>query len=362
MSHHFDSPTAIQDGRINLCDVYVFPGQPGRTVLVLTVNPDAGRSSPTSFRSEAVYEFVIGDASGTKEDLCLRVRFSEPAPDGGQTLQVLAAKDELGTDREIGTEIGRGKTGDTSGLEFGGGATGTVWAGLAADPFWADGFALAGFLGAISEGRYEPEIFDQHANIFDGRNVSAIVLEIPDHVIGTGTVSIWARITLYGHAPQQQVSRMGQPMLRPLFFNVPGEETEELNAGHPSSDDARYRGKIVGLAEAAATLAGVEDPRRHARAVAEAFLPDVLRYRPDAQARFLPGSGNGRALHDDAFGIAVSMLVGHPLGTSTAPFTVLPTFPYLPAPHAGVLPALLELFGLRPAGADPAGAQGGRHE
>ena len=304
MSHHFDSPTAIQDGRINLCDVYVFPGRPGHSVLALTVNPDAGRSSPTSFRPEAVYEFVVGDVGGTNDNLCLRVRFSDQAPDGSQTLQVLAANDGLAADRGIGTEIGRGRTTGTYRLDFGS-TTGTVWTGVAADPFWADGFALAGFLGAIAEGRYEPEIFDQHANVFDARNVSAVVLEIPDQVIGTGAVSIWARVTLYGHAPQRQVSRMGQPMLRPLFFNVPGEETEELNAGHPSSDNARYRGKIAGFAEAAGTLARVEDPRQHAGAVAEGFLPDVLRYRPGAPAHFVPGSGNGRALDDDAFGIAV---------------------------------------------------------
>ena len=30
MSHHFDSPTAIEDGRLNLCDVYAFPS-PGAT-------------------------------------------------------------------------------------------------------------------------------------------------------------------------------------------------------------------------------------------------------------------------------------------------------------------------------------------
>ena len=59
MSHHFDSPTAIQDGRLNLCDVYAFPGQAGSSVLILTVNPDAGRSSPTTFRPDAAYEFVI---------------------------------------------------------------------------------------------------------------------------------------------------------------------------------------------------------------------------------------------------------------------------------------------------------------
>jgi hypothetical protein len=77
MSHHFDGPTAIQDGRLNLCDAYAFPGQPGNSVLILTVNPDAGRSSATTFRSESVYEFVIGRAAD-REDLCLRVLFSAP--------------------------------------------------------------------------------------------------------------------------------------------------------------------------------------------------------------------------------------------------------------------------------------------
>ncbi len=46
MSHHFDSAADRADGRINLCDLYAFPGPPGTSALILTVNPDAGRSSP----------------------------------------------------------------------------------------------------------------------------------------------------------------------------------------------------------------------------------------------------------------------------------------------------------------------------
>ena len=349
MSHHFDSPTAIEDGRLNLCDLYAFPVSSGRSVLIMTVNPDAGRSSPTTFRSEAIYEFVIGDRDG-REDLCLRSLFSEPVSGDTQTLRVLAASDAAAADRGMGTEVGQGSTADSVRLDFGG-VAGSAWAGVAADPFWADGIALAGFLAAIAEGRYAPEIFQGDANVFDGRNVSAIVLEVPDQVFGTDAASVWARITLHGHAPQRQVSRMGQPMLRPLFFNVPGDETEQLNSGHPSSDAAHYRDKIIEISTAIGTLAGLADPAQHARAVADAFLPDVLRYRPGMPAQFLPGSGNGRALDDDAFGTAVSALVGHPVANSRAPFTVSPTFPYLPAAHAGELPALLELFGLRLAGA-----------
>ena len=350
MSHHFDSPTAIEDGRLNLCDVFAFPSPAGSSALILTVNPDAGRSSPTTFRPDAVYEFVIDPEGEVEESLCLRVRFAEPAADGSQALRILMATGHDAVDR--GTEIGRGRTNEVSPFDLSG-AHGSVWAGVTADPFWADGVALAGFLGSIADGRYQPEIFDGHANIFDGRNVSAIALEIPDDLLENRALSIWARITLHGHAPQRQVSRMGQPMLRPLFFNVPGDETEELNGGNPASDEQRYRDKVRQVAELVGKLAGVADPYRHAVDIAAAFLPDVMRYTPGRPARFVPGAGNGRALDDDGFGIAVSLLVGRPLARSRAPFTVSPSFPYLPRPFLGELPALLELFGLRPAGVDP---------
>jgi Domain of unknown function (DUF4331) len=354
MSHHFDSPTAIEDGRLNLCDVYAFPSQPGSTSLILTVNPDAGRSSSTTFRSEAVYEFVIGLDGTTDEILSLRIRFSEPS-DAIQKLHVLTATGAVTVGPRKETEVGRGTTDEVLRLDFGRHA-GRLWAGTAADPFWADGVALAQFFAAAAEGRYEPELFDRHANVFDGRNVSAIVLEVPDEVLGSGRLSLWARISLEGHAGVRQVSRMGQPMLRPLFFRMPGDETEQLNAGNPVSDVTRYQSTVLRTAQTVAELAGVPDSHRHAATIAAAFLPDVLRYTPGVPARFAPGSANGRALDDDAFGTAVSLLVGHRRGRSPAPFTASSTFPYVPPAHAGELPALLELFGIRPAGADPTAA------
>jgi hypothetical protein len=39
-------------------------------------------------------------------------------------------------------------------------------------------------------------------------------------------------------------------MLRPLFFNTPGLETEELNAGHPGSDRSVYREKLLAASAA----------------------------------------------------------------------------------------------------------------
>ena len=91
MSHHFDSPAALADGRVNPCDLYIFPTAPGTTALILTVNPDAGRSSPTTFRPDALHELVVASNGGTSEDLAFRVTFTEPDEHGRQQVQVRRA-------------------------------------------------------------------------------------------------------------------------------------------------------------------------------------------------------------------------------------------------------------------------------
>jgi len=57
MSHHFDTPTALEDPRISIGDFYLFDGRRGNTVMAMTVNPDAGVSSPDTFREEGLYAF-----------------------------------------------------------------------------------------------------------------------------------------------------------------------------------------------------------------------------------------------------------------------------------------------------------------
>jgi hypothetical protein len=92
VSHHFDSAADRADGRINPCDLYAFPGAPGTTTLILTVNPDAGRSSPPTFRPGALYEFAVACDGGTSEDIALRITFTEPGDTGKQQVRVLRAR------------------------------------------------------------------------------------------------------------------------------------------------------------------------------------------------------------------------------------------------------------------------------
>ena len=343
MSHHFDSAADRADGRINPCDLYAFPAAPDTTALILTVNPDAGRSSPTTFRPDALYEFVVASDAGTSEDIAFRVTFTESDDHRQKQDRVLRASGPAARHGTDGTLLGEGHTGEVFSLAD----SGLAWAGLAADPFNADGIAIGTFLQGLTEGRYTPEVFTAApSNTFAGRDVTAIALQLPDVALGSTQIALWARISLYGHAPQRQVSRIGQAMLRPLFFYPPDTEAEldALNAGAPATDRDAHGERVRRIAATAARLAGLPDPDAHAVRVAAAFLPDVVTYWPGQPAAFHPGDGNGRALGDDAYDIAVAVLAGSTLGNAAAPRQATPAFPYLSAPQPADLPPLADYF------------------
>ena len=350
MSHHFDSPTAIEDGRLNLCDIYVFPETPGTSTLVLTVNPDSGRSNPVTFRPDARYEFVTASDSGTREDRAFRMTFGEPDADGNQEMQVGYAVGPPSRSGLEGTELGVGRTGEAFALSNGGSA----WFGLAQDPFWGDAVALFAFNHGLADDQYRPELFTgTPGNLLAGRNVTAIALQVPDVTFGGIDVALWARISLYGHAPQRQVSRAAHPLLRSFFFPQPGADTEALNAGSPADDVATYTDLVRRTAVHVAELSQAANPDEHAATLVAAFLPDQLHYRPGQPARFAPGTGNGRGLRDDAFGTTLSLMVGRPLGVTTSPYPVVPEFPHLAPPGHDDIPALADMLGLRGHAAQP---------
>jgi len=343
MSHHFDSAADRADGRINPCDLYAFPAAPGTSALILTVNPDAGRSSPTVFRPDALYEFVVASNPGTSQNLALRITFSEPDQHGQQQVQVRRVDGPAARHSLDATMLGEGRTGKVFPLS----GNGLAWAGLAADPFNGDGIALGGFLQGLAEGRYTPQVFTAApSNTFAGRDVTAIALQLPDATLGIPRIALWARISLDGHGGQRQVSRIGQAMLRPLFFNPPENEAEldALNAAAPAADQERHGKRVRRIAATTARLAGLSDPNGHAERVVAAFLPDVLTYQPGQPAAFHPGGGNGRALGDDAFDTAVAVLAGSTLGSACTPRQATPAFPYLSAPQPGDLPPLADSF------------------
>jgi hypothetical protein len=86
MSHHFDTPTARQDPRINVCDFYLFEGALGATVMAMTVNPDAGISAPDTFRNEGLYAFRFDLDDDAREELAFKVMFGVASHAAGDEL------------------------------------------------------------------------------------------------------------------------------------------------------------------------------------------------------------------------------------------------------------------------------------
>src|ERR1700748_1015369 len=117
MSHHFDTPTAREDPRLNVCDFYLFRRRPGTVVVAMTVNPDAGLSAPDTFREEGLYAFRFDTNGDALEDVTFKIRFGEPIHAHGddhrhvQEFEVRRATGETAKKGADGELLIRGQTG-----------------------------------------------------------------------------------------------------------------------------------------------------------------------------------------------------------------------------------------------------------
>ena len=152
MSHHFDTPTAREDPRINVCDFYLFRGRPGFTVMAMTVNPNAGQSGPDTFREEGLYAFRFDLDGDAREELTFKVRFGAVAHSDnkdhahGQSFEVRLASGSAAVSGADGELIAAGQTGRLSKAH---GRQGFRWP--RPDLFAGDAMALGEFRTAFFE-------------------------------------------------------------------------------------------------------------------------------------------------------------------------------------------------------------------
>jgi hypothetical protein len=349
MSHHFDTPTAREDPRINVCDLYLFPGAAGMTVMAMTVNPDAGVSGPETFRDEAIYAFRFDLNGDHREELTFKVRFGEVTHADGdehkhvQTFQVRKATGHAALRGAEGELVIEGKTGAV----VTGKAGVMAFAGLAPDLFAGDAAALGVFRNALfKENKFSPDAFLNRKNFFERRNVTAIVIEVPTAMIGKGLVHCWATASLYGHAPEVQVSRWGLPLITNVF--IPDMDMrEDFNRAVPADDVAKFGPHIGGVAEKLAGLAGsAANPGDYGKQLAARLVPVVLPYELGTPAAFDFAGFNGRRLTDDAMDVILTLATNTALGDGVVPDkdrakTVFPYFgdPYTSAEQVGIVPA-----------------------
>ena len=209
MSHHFDSPTAIEDGRLNLCDLYAFPGPSDTSTLILTIESGrwtivtddvpARRPLRVRHRLRRRHRRRSSPSHGLH-----RARARRAAADAG----ALRRRRRAAAAASTGGRSASGPPMRSSALDGGG----VAWFGAAADPFWADGVALALFVGALEAGDYRPEVFGaEPSNIFAGRNVTAIALQLPN-----STLPWIGRQPVGSHQPlRPRRTEAGQPVRQP---------------------------------------------------------------------------------------------------------------------------------------------------
>src|SRR5580704_6942359 len=187
MSHHFDTALAREDPRLNILDFYLFRGQPGTTVMAMTVNPNAGTKAPDTFHEEGLYAFRFDLNDDAHEEVTFKIRFGEVGHTEGERTEGRHVQ-TLELRRAIGKEATKGSEGEviasgTTGRIVAGDPGVRIFAGLAPDLFAANLPGNVAFRSAIAEGKFAPDLFHDGANYFQNRNVMAIVIEVPTQSI-----------------------------------------------------------------------------------------------------------------------------------------------------------------------------------
>jgi hypothetical protein len=348
MSHHFDTPTAREDPRLNVCDFYLFRRRPGTVVVAMTVNPDAGLSAPDTFREEGLYAFRFDTNGDAVEDITFKVRFGEVAhrrDSDHQHTQEFEVRRAWGDAARAGADgelLIKGRTGENTSVgEI------NVYAGLAPDLFAGDAVALGVFRAALAnENRFASEAWLNRKNFFDRRNVTVIVLELPLALLGEGLVYGWATASLYGHAPEIQVSRWGLPLITNIF--IPDETIRETyNRTGPAKDIESVAPAIAQFAARTSEIAGsTANPGIYGQRLVRRLCPIMLPYELDTDASFDFCGFNGRSLTDDVMDVMLTLAGNVAVSDGVAPnqSRIEDVFPYFGRPFAA-----REQLGLAPA-------------
>jgi hypothetical protein len=340
---HVDAPGLMPPGgnfQLDITDVYAFRARNGNTVLAMNVNgltapgkrPVFASGVPSVARTKAVTYWLRVDSNGDAvSDVDLGVSFSKPNAKGVQTMAVTRNGSRILTGK---TSPGRTVTVNRAGSVRG-------YAGLRDDPFYFD---LDGYINILSQeaGKSFLGCKGARTDFFAGKNVSAIVLELPARLLtrsGSSQIGVWGATTV----GSRQVDRMGRPAINTVFIpQNPFEKTEayrknQFNATQPKNDRARWRAEVVDSLKVLFSLndgAGDDksDDAKMISGLADVLLPDILTFDTAKSDGFL----NGRRLADDVIDAELNLITEGAVKTDCVSKNdrgFRAAFPYLATPH-----------------------------
>ena len=344
MSHHFDTRLATRDPRLNIADAYLFDAAPDRTVMVMTCSGDAALSAPTAFHPAALYEFRFDTTGDGLDDTGFQVRFIDPVEraENGQRQEFTmhyVTDDDLAVDP---AQRVAGKPMFSAELNSPGGSARStvspVWSATCGPPTRSPCRPCS--TRSTSTGASKKPHTRIGVSPFARRNVMAIVLEVPNALIGDGQVTMWSSISLYGHSVTAQVSRFGIPLFTQLFLSSWRQPLiERYNQVGPLRDFELFAEPVRRFVAEFSALAGlgrISEP--YAAGIAAQLIPTVLSYTMGSAAMFTTETINGRPLGADAFDVMVSLAAGRSLGDGVAPDVsrLIDYFPYFGPPYSAV--------------------------
>lgn len=317
---HREAPRIQEFPPADINDIYAFeaPGDAGRLVLVMTVNPlsEPDFAGTYAFSPRVRYRFWIDTDADALADHKIDFIFSDPAagrqrfigrfPDGveirGKTTRPTVLS-ETPNEPEIVSE---------SGID--------VFAGPRDDPFFFDGVGFTRFVNGA--GTFSGE------DSFAGLNVSAIVIEFPKGLLGDpdGQIEV-AGVTLRRGGQRypvddRRLDRTGIPALSTAL--VPTGLRDDFNRGLFVNDARDFAGTLV------ASLQAFGTPDETIALLAGLAVPDTLKVDLQEPAGF----PNGRRLDDDVIDTLLTLILDAPVGdgVDANDLAFLETFPYLAPP------------------------------
>ena len=340
---HVDAPGLTPPGgnlQLDLTDVYAWRARNGNTVLAMNVNgltakgkrPVFASGSPAVARTNAVtYWFRVDNNGDAAADVNIAVSFGKANSRGVQELTV----------KRNGRLLVEGQTSPGKSITINRSGAVRAYAGLREDPFFFD---LDGFINILSSeaGKSFLGCKSPRTDFFAGRNVSAIVLELPASQLtrsGSSAIGVWSATTVGA----KQIDRMGRPAVNTVFVpSNPFEKDEAsakntFNASQPKNDKAKFRGEVVDTLQVLFSLndaAGDNkaDDAMKIAGLADVLLPDILTFDTASSDGFL----NGRRLADDVIDAELNLVTEGAVKTdcvSKNDRAFRAAFPYMGTPH-----------------------------
>ena len=340
----FQSPLGRHDADIN--DVYVFAADAKHTVLAMTTHPALGVvTTQTAYATDVAYRINVmstasgrhdGDGGRTRDrDVTERLvsfvaKFGPVRKDGTQRYTVSRVR---GDDREV---IATGRTGSVNEQNDGV----KTFAGPRSDPFFFD---LDAFNNTVQATGGRSFCGNGGVDFFKSFNTNAIVLEIPNQVLGGSKVNVWGSTT--SRDGSVQYDRMGRPAINTVFngfkkvFNSGVDnDKNEFNAIKNPADDAttgngKFRTNVITVLQEFSSLSGTPYTDAEAGGLAAVLLPDTLPY--DTANHATNGVFNGRSPADDVIDTELNVVTKGAVPTDcVGPHTdYLSSFPFLGTPH-----------------------------